>query len=964
MPEAPHAETNADLHDGRSPDDPARWLQVVETIPQIVWTATADGVVDYTNLRWHDFTGIPRDPSPDGVWNDLIHPDDRGMAIRAWHRSVAHGVPYESEYRLRHKAGGDYRWVLDRGEPIRNIRGQVVRWSGTCTDVHEAKLLEERLRTSEERFRTLVETSPLFLWSGDADGRSTYFNENWLAYTGLTLDEALDSSLWVARIHPEDRDRLAREARLAIDQGRDFEVSYRVRGSDGAYRWFLTRGRAVRDSDGAIVKWNGVALDIHDLKESELASIESEKQVRILADSMPQMMWLTDERGTLRYVNSRWTETVGLDITQPGTPNALLETIHPDDRPVLIGSWQESLETGHVFEAECRCWSQLTQEYRWQLSRAVPIRDGNDRIVRWLGTTTDIDQQKRISRLLNTETRVLEAMLDDRELPELLNLILLNFEEQFEDAIGMILRCEGDRLYPTSGPSLPPVLSEALRAGVLIAEGSGACGTAAHRRDLVVVVDARTDPLVADYLDLLLPLGLVACWSTPILLKEGEIYGTFAIYHRRPRQPSARDIELIELAAHLVRIGIERKRARDELSRKAAELALRDQRRSEFLAMLSHELRNPLGSLCVAAELARDSQSSHERAWAHDIIDRQVRLLTRLIDDLLDLSRIDRGKIRICRQAVEIHEVVDQAVEATRNQFLERNHLLTIDLAPELPPVQADPARLVQVLVNLLMNAAKYTDPGGQVVLTAIHDRDCVAISVADNGIGISPEKLGQVFEIFTQLEGSIDRTKGGLGIGLALVKALVELHGGSVEARSDGQGRGSRFTVRLPALTVDAPAIAPEPPSRDDLFALSPADFLGGVSSSADSGPLRRVLIVEDHEDARTAYARLLRQAGHEVRVARDGLEGLILARRFRPDVLLIDIGLPRLDGRALLRTLRQHDGLMAPAIAMSGYGEAQDIRNSLEAGFLKHLVKPVPPNTLIGLIRQLDEVAPESSG
>ncbi len=941
MPEAPTA-----LPFDPTARDESRWLKVIETIPQIVWTATADGLVDYANERWHRYTGTPRGASPDLLWIALIHPDDRAPATAAWRDALERGERYQCEYRILGDQDVGYRWFLDRGETIRDAAGRVVRWFGTCTDIHEAKLLEERLRSSEERFRSLVETASLYLWTGDARGSCTYLNENWLDYTGLTLEQALDPATWLSFYHPKDRDRVFRDSLTAIADGREFEVGYRFRrGSDGQYRWFLTRVHPIRDASGAIDQWSGVSFEVHALKESELASIASERQLRHLADSMPQVMWLTDEKGRLRFANRRFAEFTGFDGDAPRQDEPLSQIIHPDDRPLARDAWRHAIESGTVFEIECRGWSKITEEYRWLLSRAVPIRDASGRVVRWLGTSTDIDQQKRTARLLTTETRVLEAMLEDRPLTDLLDVILRNFEEQFEDAVGMVLRCEGDLLFTIAGPSLPGELVAALAGGVPIAEGSGACGTAAHRRRMVAVVDVDSDPLVRDYRDLLVRHGLLACWSTPILLAGDVLYGTFAFYHRRPRRPSARDSELIGLAAHLVRIAIERQRSRDELARKADELALRDRRRSEFLAMLSHELRNPLGSLSVAAELAREGKTRQEQDWAHQIIDRQLKLLTRLIDDLLDISRIDRGKIRICPQVADVAEIVQQAVDATRGAYRERGHSLELDLPAGPVRVLADPSRLVQVLVNLLMNAAKYTDPGGEVTLRLVRDGDGLRIAVQDNGIGIAPEKLEHVFEIFTQLEGTIDRSKGGLGIGLALVKALVEMHGGTVEARSEGLGRGSEFIVRLPAHGEAGLAPSPAPAIPTAPLPEPEAEAAGSL----------RVLIVEDNDDARTAYTRLLRQAGHDVRAARDGREGLVVARRFRPDVMLVDIGLPRLDGRALLKTLREKDGWDLPAFAMSGYGEEQDVRDSLDAGFQQHLIKPIPSATLLGLFDRL---------
>jgi PAS domain S-box-containing protein len=359
---------------------------------------------------------------------------------------------------------------------------------------------------------------------------------------------------------------------------------------------------------------------------------------------------------------------------------------------------------------------------------------------------------------------------------------------------------------------------------------------------------------------------------------------------------------------------------------------------NEFLAMLGHELRNPLAPIrnAVAVMAAREGGDSTV-AWARDLIERQVGHLGRLVDDLLDVSRISSGKITLKREVVDFALVVSKAIEATHVLLEQRRHLLEVDLGRERLPVDADATRLTQVVVNLLTNAAKYTPEGGHVWVRLEHDGDDAMLKVKDDGLGISSDLLPRVFDLFTQGERSLARSEGGLGIGLTMVQRLVELHGGSVAAGSAGPGKGSEFIVRLPlARTTAGPG--------------------GATDRSGPAGRAQRrlrVLVVDDNADSAETMAVLLGVWGHEVITASTGTEALELAQRRRPDVVLLDIGLPGIDGYEVARRIRATPELSETVlVAMTGYGQSEDRQRAREAGFTAHLVKPVPPNLLEQLL------------
>jgi CheY-like chemotaxis protein len=323
--------------------------------------------------------------------------------------------------------------------------------------------------------------------------------------------------------------------------------------------------------------------------------------------------------------------------------------------------------------------------------------------------------------------------------------------------------------------------------------------------------------------------------------------------------------------------------------------------------------------------------------WAREIMDRQVAQMVRLIDDLLDLSRVSRGKIKLDRQPVAIDAIVQDALDVCRTAIEAGRHELRVSLPGGPLIVQGDRTRLVQVLCNLLSNAAKYTAPGGRIELEARAEQEEALISVADNGVGIPPEMLTRVFEMFTQVEDTLQRSQGGLGIGLTLVKRLAELHGGRVEAQSDGRGRGSRFLLRLP---------------RARGAACAPAEEQGFELKSRSTRP-HRILVADDNRDAADSLASMLRLLGHDVRIAYDGAEAVALAESFRPQLALLDIGMPRLNGYEAARAIKAQPSLRAVLlVALSGWGQAEDKRRSRDAGFQHHFVKPVDPAMLTRLL------------
>jgi signal transduction histidine kinase/ActR/RegA family two-component response regulator len=383
---------------------------------------------------------------------------------------------------------------------------------------------------------------------------------------------------------------------------------------------------------------------------------------------------------------------------------------------------------------------------------------------------------------------------------------------------------------------------------------------------------------------------------------------------------------------------------REEIAiRERAEAALReaDRRKDEFLALLAHELRNPLAPIRYALAGSKKSGITPEqRRSAEEIIDRQITHMSRLLDDLLDISRIARGTLELKKTLTELTQAVETAIETARPILDAKHHNLSIDLPPIAVRLEADSVRLAQIFSNLLINAAKYTDPGGHIQLRAAQEGHEVVVKIRDNGIGISAEMMPRLFTLFSQSNAALGRSEGGLGIGLSLVRGVVILHGGSVEAQSDGPGAGSEFIVRLPLVTGTAE-------STDK----------AETAGEAGRGSKLKILVVDDNQDAANACATLLELSGHHAKVAYTGQHGLDLAEAFRPHALLLDIGLPDFTGYELAARIRALPwGQDVILIAITGWGQEKDRRHAIEAGCDHHLTKPISPETVESLLQSLN--------
>jgi signal transduction histidine kinase/integral membrane sensor domain MASE1 len=435
--------------------------------------------------------------------------------------------------------------------------------------------------------------------------------------------------------------------------------------------------------------------------------------------------------------------------------------------------------------------------------------------------------------------------------------------------------------------------------------------------------------------------GLHSAFGFPISL-GGEVLGVIEFFSREIRRPDETLLQLFSVVGSQIGQFIARKRSEAAVRDSEVELRQASEAKDQFLALLGHELRNPLAPIRNALEILRTKKTDLAVATQmHEMMERQTAHMVRLVDDLLDVSRITRGKIELRRERVDLRTAVERVVETVRPLVDDRGHDLRLSLPPEPILLEADPTRLEQILSNLLSNAAKYTPSSGKIDFSIARDGEQAVIRVRDNGIGIRPEMLGRIFELFAQADRLPERVQEGLGIGLTLVRSLAELHGGTITVTSAGPGHGSEFVVRLPCLPPHAPLGLP--------VVKAPA--------AAPRAQCRRVLVVDDNLDSAESLAILLQMQGHDVRMASDGPSALAAAREHRPELVLLDIGLPAgMDGYELAQRLRPEAGLeRAVIVAVTGYGQEEDRRRTADAGFDGHLVKPVDMQKLWRLLAGL---------
>jgi len=623
------------------------------------------------------------------------------------------------------------------------------------------------------------------------------------------------------------------------------------------------------------------------------ASAAAADDYALIFETIPAFIWTSTPSGDLEYCNHRLLDYSQRSITELAG-DGWLALVHPDDLERTRASWAHAIETGESHEIEYRLHCAHDGSYRWFLVRGEPMRDRSGAVVRWCGTACDVERHRQLEQALEFSDLLLRRSQRSAhvgsflvEIPDLADRS--QDRTQWSDELYRIFGYEPGAIEPGVSAAIPRT----------------------HPDDRERITAAVSGAL--------------------------QNQKSFEVEHRILRDGSVRTVYTwgeFELGSPLRVWGT----CQDVTEQRHATTELReaDRRKNEFLAILAHELRNPLAPIRQSVVVAQSPRASEvQRQRAFEIIERQVAHMARLLEDLLEASRISHGRLDLRREPTKLGTALLTAIETARPVIEARSHALTVDVPEESIWVDADPIRLAQIFTNLLTNAAKYTDPHGRIRLSVRMEGELATISVRDNGVGIGPELLPRVFDMFSQADPALERAQGGLGIGLALARGLVALHGGNIEARSEGLHRGSEFIVRLPILDMrsdraEVPGRRVEEPRKNI-----------------------RILVADDNPDAADSLAMTLRLVGHEVEIAHDGRQALAIAGIYHPDTALIDIGMPELNGYELARRIRAEPwGRNVRLYAVTGWGQEEDRRRALEAGFDEHLTKPVDPAHLIALI------------
>jgi PAS domain S-box-containing protein len=823
------------------------------------------------------------------------HPRLLGASLRDWPeawealqphaaRALA-GESFETGLPARALAAdGAHAWLDLAFAPLRGLDGAILGF--TCLIAGTGMQ-----RHGDAEFRAISDAMPQMVWSTLPDGYHDYYNQRWYDFTGVRAG-ATDGVGWSDMLHPDDRERTWAAWRDSLASGEPYEIEYRMRHHSGEYRWLLGRALPVRDAQGRIVRWMGTCTDIQQQKRNEAALQDARMRLSAALVAADIGTWTYDIVNDRVYADRNLARIYGVDeATSAGRPLAgFLAAVHPDDIERTRCCIENAIASGDAFESTYRVRGP-GGTWRHVLARGKVTQDAAGR-PQWLpGVVLDISRQKEAEEALRASETRFRRLADSNVVGIVryrLDGTLIDSNQAFLDMLGYT-RAEFERTGLRSAMVTPPEWADATARAMEQLRTTG-----------------RMENLVKEYFRkdgsrLSVQIGSVT-------LDDPPTEGLAVMVDVTPLQEAQRAL------------------------REA------DRRKDEFLAMLAHELRNPLAPITAAADFLRVGRADDDRVrQVTTIIGRQARHMTGLIDDLLDVSRVTRGLIALERAPVLLADVLAEAVEQVRPQVKARGHHLELHLPSDAARVSGDRKRLVQSFANILGNAARYTPDGGRIDLHLRLAPERVEVEVRDNGIGMTPELTVRAFELFTQAERSADRSQGGLGIGLALVKSLVELHDGTVSAYSDGPGRGSRFTVALPRLHEEG---------EDAPHALVAARAVA-------QGEALDVLIVDDNVDAAQILAMYIGAVGHRATVWHSPGKALAHAAAHRPDVCVLDIGLPEFDGHELARRLRALPGMAdVPLVAVSGYGQARDRDRALAAGFDRHFVKPVMAADILSVL------------
>ncbi|MGE5403482.1 MAG: PAS domain S-box protein, partial [Candidatus Saccharibacteria bacterium] len=926
-----------------------KYRQIVETASEGIIISEPDGTIVFTNLRMADMLGYPREELIGRNGLDLLESGQQEI-VDGSRSDLKEGITIRQEYKWL-RPDGTCLWTYASISPIKDQMGVHKVNLAMHTDVTERKQVENELRVSEERFRAVLENSLDAAYRRNLQTDTyDYMSPVIKQILGYTPDEMNEMSMddVLKRIHPDDRQNITDQMEKANEVGYGL-FEYRFRTSKGDYRWLADHVKIIKDIYGKPLYRGGILRDITDRKRMEKDLIANRQLLENVINSTPALVLARDMEGRLILLNDALAKRYGVPKEMAlGTtlfdfyPTEVAEAIRERDLIVLgedtIQQFEESVSHNGV-----------PTNY---MTTKFPLHDAQGNVYGLGAVITDITERKRVELELERRRKsaeilseVASMLLSSDHLQEIVEKLCIKVMDFLDGHVffNYLIDEEKQRLHLNAFAGISQEQAHGIE---WLDFGEAVCGTVA--RDGCRIICENIQSSSDQKYELVRSKGLRAYVCHPLIDKD-RVIGTLSFGTRTYDAFSDDDISMMRAVADQVAVAMSRikiqmaiKESEERYRSIAEELSEVNRRKDEFLAVLSHELRNPLAAVRNSFYLLERSASGSQQALrAGEVIERQVKLLTHLVDDLLDITRINQNKIKLQRQTFDLNEVVQQTLDDHRMLFEKHELFLELQPSPAVVMVNADKARLSQVLGNLLINASKFTGRGGRVrVVVETNDVDGQGvIRVIDNGVGISPELLPNLFQPFVQADTSLERGRGGLGLGLALSKGLIEMHGGSISAYSEGLEMGSEFVIRIP------------------LQEMGPIETALGVDEPLEHRS--KVLIIEDNADLAEMLAELLRLRGYQAEYALNGLQGIDKAREFLPEVILCDIGLPRMNGYEVARALRSDERLKDVfLVALSGYALPDDLQKASEAGFEQHLAKPVDLSTLERTLTKIRKV------
>lgn len=894
------------------------------------WVAP-DGMVLWANQYQLDSLGYSQH---EFIGKNLVTFFTEPAQIRDLISRLEKDLPIEQqEFSLRAKDGSLHSVLL--ASNVFRDNGKLIHARFFVRDITDRKRAEEALRIKEEELRLITNNVPALLAFIDKDHRYRFNNDTYNLWFGETPE-----FLYGKHLRDVIQDRPYEIVKPHLERalrGEQSSYEMRVPFRDGKEHYVLGTYTPRRNHDGEIEGVVAIVSDITESREAELKVRESEERFRMLSDSAPVMIWTAGPDKKREYFNKAWLEFTGKSLEE-NLGNGWQDRIHPDDRERFNKLYADAFLLKKSFRTEYRL-QRGDGQYQWVLSQGVPRFRSDGVFLGFIGSVVNIQDRKiyegRIRFLAEISSLLYESLdyrtslqnLASKLVPTYADWCTINLMSE-NNRIEMVAVAHQDPRMATWASEFTETMSkEAIPthqiATVLRTGQSQLYQDITDDFILSIIPDSRAREAFTQ-------LGLTSAMHIPIKNQSRVVGVMTLIYANSGRKYSHQDIIFAEELARNAAIAIENA----TLYQKIRES---DNAKTQFLSMLAHELRNPMAPILSSLELlhlqAKENQDLQDTV---QIMSRQLRQMGRLLDDLLDVSRIIHSKIKLAKKEIDLNIVATYAIETTRALKEEFRHTLSVSLPSRPVILSADPVRIEQIIVNLLNNAYKYTEPGGTIWLTVTEQNSEAVIRVKDTGIGLASHMIPKIFELFGQADNSLSRSYGGMGIGLTLVKSLVEMHDGTISVESAGPGKGSEFIVRLPIK-----------------IAVQPQETFGFERETQPKAPLpkdlHRILVVDDNRDAAHALGKLLERLGHDVKYAYDGATALRAAREHQPSVVLLDIGLPEMNGYDVAKQLRK-DSLFKNTllVAVSGYGQEEDRIRSEEAGFDYHFTKPVGVDAL----------------